>query len=127
MKVTEAAFVGYPVTDIKRAREFYEGVLGLTTGEFDQEIESMPGKYWIEYELSNVTLAISNTWEPGSEGGPSVALEVEDLSAAMTKLKEAGANIIVEHMESPVCEFALITDPDGNGITIHKRKEGCQH
>jgi len=27
--ITEIAFTGTPVTDIKRAREFYEGVLGL--------------------------------------------------------------------------------------------------
>jgi hypothetical protein len=29
MKVTEIAFTGYPVTNLKRARQFYEGVLGL--------------------------------------------------------------------------------------------------
>jgi catechol 2,3-dioxygenase-like lactoylglutathione lyase family enzyme len=27
--ITEIAFTGTPVTDIKRARKFYEGVLGL--------------------------------------------------------------------------------------------------
>jgi catechol 2,3-dioxygenase-like lactoylglutathione lyase family enzyme len=27
--ITEITFTGTPVTDIKRAREFYEGVLGL--------------------------------------------------------------------------------------------------
>ena len=29
MKVLEIAYTGTPVTDIKRARAFYEGVLGL--------------------------------------------------------------------------------------------------
>lgn len=29
MKVTEIAFSCYPVTDVARAREFYEGVLGF--------------------------------------------------------------------------------------------------
>ena len=29
MKATKIAFVGIPVTDMKRARAFYEGVLGL--------------------------------------------------------------------------------------------------
>ena len=29
MKITAIAFVGIPVTDMKRARGFYEGVLGL--------------------------------------------------------------------------------------------------
>ena len=123
MKVKEIAFVGYPVTDIDRARKFYEGTLGLTVGEFDQEIESMPGKYWIEYEIDGMTLAISNTWEPVPGGGPSVALEVDNFDETMAELKAAGANILVDRMESSVCEFALITDPDGNGITIHKRKD----
>ena len=29
MKITEIAFTSYPVTDLKRARQFYEGVLDL--------------------------------------------------------------------------------------------------
>ena len=29
LKVTEIAFTCYPVTDMARARKFYEGVLGL--------------------------------------------------------------------------------------------------
>jgi hypothetical protein len=29
MKVLDIAFVGYPVTDLKRARQLYEGVSGL--------------------------------------------------------------------------------------------------
>jgi len=122
IKVKEIAFVGYPVTDIDRARSFYEGVLGLEVGEFDQEIDSMPGVYWIEYEIGGMTLAISNAWEPATEGGPSVALEVEGLTTAMATLKEKGVEIVVEHMASPYCDFALIKDPDGNGITIHQRK-----
>lgn len=129
MNITEAAFIGYPVSDITRARNFYENLLGLTPGEFDHEIEGMPGKYWIEYDIGNITLAISNTWEPSGQGGPSVALEVENLEDAVSKLKAADVTILADRIESPVCCFALITDPDGNGITIHKRKgnSACQH
>ena len=58
IKITEVAFVAYPVSDISRARNFYENVLGLSPGDMDDEIEGMPGKQWIEYELSNMTLAI---------------------------------------------------------------------
>ncbi len=122
IKIKEMAFVGYPVTDMDRARYFYEQVLGLKVDGFDQEIESMPGKFWVEYDVGGMTLAISNTWEPNGSGGPSVALEVEDLDEAVKHLKEAGVTFIVEHMESAVCDFALITDPDGNGITIHRLK-----
>lgn len=127
INVTEAAFIGYPVSDISRARAFYETLLGLKAGEFDHEIHGMPGKYWIEYDLGNVTLAISNTWEPSGQGGPSIALEVEDLDAAIATLKAAGVTFVAERLESPFCCFSLITDPDGNAITLHKRKTACSH
>ena len=121
MKINEIAFIGYPVADIDRARAFYEGVLGFEPA-LNHELEGMPGKYWIEYEVGGVAFAISNAWEPSGESGPSVAFEVEDLDEAVSSLKAAGVAIIEERIESQVCAFALIADPDGNGITIHKRK-----
>ena len=54
MKINSIAFVGVPVTDLKRARSFYEDVLGLKVSD-----EMMGGK-WIEYSLGNNTLAIAN-------------------------------------------------------------------
>lgn len=46
MKVQEIAFFVYPVTDVKRTPEFYEGILGLTA-TMDHEME---GDHWIEYD-----------------------------------------------------------------------------
>jgi predicted enzyme related to lactoylglutathione lyase len=120
--ITEIPFVGYPVSDLKRAREFYEGILGLTPGGIDQEIPEMPGKYWIEYEIGSQTLAISNAWDPSGQSGPSVAFEVEHFEDALEHLKSRGVNIVVECIETTVCRMALIEDWDGNGITIHKLK-----
>lgn len=108
------------MTDIKRARDFYERILGLDVGEIDEEISE--GKYWIEYTIGEQTLAISNTWPPSGASGPSAALEVEDFDAAMAQLKEEGVNITMEKLETPVCFMGLITDPDGNGLIIHKLK-----
>lgn len=127
IKITEVAFIAYPVSDINRARDFYENLLGLSPGEFNHEIKGMPGKYWIEYEVGNVTLAICNAWEPSGQNGPSVAFEVDNLDEAVSELKKAGVTFVADHIESPVCSFALIVDPDGNGITIHKRKPGSSH
>jgi predicted enzyme related to lactoylglutathione lyase len=122
INITEIAFIGYPVTEIKRARDFYEKLLGLVPGELDTELEGMPGKHWIEYEVGNVTFAISNAWEPSGQSGPSVAFEVENLEEAVSKLKRAGVTFLEENIDTPVCSFALVADPDGNAITIHKRK-----
>jgi predicted enzyme related to lactoylglutathione lyase len=117
MKAKKIAFTGIPVTDIKRARAFYEGVLGLKAGEFGEGV-------WIEYEIGPDTLAIGSVgdqWKP-SEDGTSVAIEVEDFDAAIKSLKQAKAPFAAEGIESPVCRMAVVQDPDGNKIIIHKLK-----
>jgi predicted enzyme related to lactoylglutathione lyase len=120
MKVTEIAFTGYPVTNIKRARQFYEEVLGLKPSHvFGDDKQA-----WVEYDIGPGTLAISN-FAPDrkpSPGGGSVGLEVDDFDAAMRQLKASASPFRVQPMETPVCRMAVVADPDGNSITIHKRK-----
>lgn len=118
MKVKEIGFVAIPVTDVARARKFYEGVLGLqTSGEF------LDGR-WIEYGVGKDTLAIANVgdaWRP-SDQGTGAALEMEDFDAAIAELKKANVTFTAEAFETPVCHMAVIQDPDGNKIMIHKLK-----
>ena len=121
MKVTEIAFTGYPVTNLRRARQFYEEVLGLTpTKVFGDETTA-----WVEYDIGPNTLSIGNgapDWKP-SPGGGSVGLEVAEFDAAISRLKQSGAPFRLDPIETPVCRMAVVSDPDGNSITIHKRKE----
>jgi predicted enzyme related to lactoylglutathione lyase len=117
-KVIEFAFVGYPVTDMTRARAFYEGVLNL------KPASTFDDGHWVEYEVGPHTLALSNVsdeWKPSKDGG-GVALEVEDFDAAIAWLQSKGVTFTLPPTESPVCHLALISDPDGNSICIHKRK-----
>jgi predicted enzyme related to lactoylglutathione lyase len=120
MKVIEIAFTGYPVTDLNRARQFYEGALGLKpTRVFGDE-----SKAWIEYDVGAGTLSIGNLapeWKP-SAGGGSVGLEVEDFPAAIARLRSGGYPVCLGPIETPVCQMAVVSDPDGNSVTIHKRK-----
>lgn len=116
MKVNSIAFVGIPVTDMGRARDFYEGVLGL------QSDPEMTGERWTEYSIGPGTLAIAcigDEWKPSDEG-TSTALEVENLEDAKARLKER--KIAFEEVDSPVCRMAVIQDPDGNKLIIHKLK-----
>lgn len=118
MKVKKIGFVAIPVTDLKRARAFYEGLLGFEVSE-----EMMGGK-WIEYQAGGDTLAIANVgdeWKP-SDQGISAALEVEDFEAAITKLKVAVIRFAAEPFETPCCHMAVVQDPDGNKLIIHKLK-----
>jgi len=121
IRVTEIAFTGYPVTDVARARAFYEGLLNLRTAvTFEHE-----GKSWIEYDIGPGTLAISNMsaeqWKPSSDG-PAIALEVAEFDGAIAALRAAGVKFLIEPMDSGVCRMAIITDPDGNSLVIHQRK-----
>ena len=118
IKVREFAFVGYPVKDRQKARDFYEGIFGLTpTMDLD-----IPGGFWIEYDIAGQTLALSNKWKPASRVGPTLALEVEDFAGAVKFLREKGVAFEGEPFETPVCHDAIFTDPDGNYLMIHQRK-----
>jgi catechol 2,3-dioxygenase-like lactoylglutathione lyase family enzyme len=87
IKIKEVAFVCHPSSDIPRARDFYEKLLGLKTG---MEIEFAPGMWWIEYDVGGVALAVSNAYPPGRAGGTSLALEVADLDDTLAAVRAAG-------------------------------------
>lgn len=106
------------MTDMKRAREFYENVLGLNVSD-----EMMSGK-WIEYAVGDNTLAIANVgeqWAP-SDQGTGAALEVEDFDEFIKHLKKQRVRFAAEPFETPCCHMALVQDPDGNKLIIHKLK-----
>ncbi len=42
----------------------------------------------------------------------------------VAQFKQYSIKFQIEPMETPVCHLAVIFDPDGNSITIHKRKAG---
>lgn len=122
MKVTEIAFTAYPVTDMPRARAFYEGILGLTPG---MVAGPTPEMQWVEYEIGAHTLGITNMspdWKPNTDGG-SAALEVDHFDTAIAELRAANVPFRLEPFESPVCHMAVISDPDGNSIVIHRRHD----
>ncbi|HKN88381.1 MAG TPA: VOC family protein [Nitrospiraceae bacterium] len=119
IRYKDIAFVAYPVIDIARARNFYEGVLGLKPNA-PVKSEAQP---WIEYDIGSGTLGIgcSPQWLP-SQDGASVALEVEDFDAAVATLRRQQVPIIIGPVEMPGCHMVTVRDPDGNKLTLHRRK-----
>ena len=119
--IKEIAFVAYAVTDIKKAREFYEGVLQLKpNGEYDKDQNTQ----WIEYEIGSGTLGIgsSDMWKP-SEDGASVALETDNFDETLKMLKAKNIKIKMGPLDLPSCKMVVIQDPDNNKITIHQRNK----
>ena len=119
--IKEIAFVGYPTTNMKKAREFYEGILDLTlSNEFGAVSDESE---FVEYSIGSGTFSLGcmSEWKP-SKDGPSVAFEVENMDEVIKKLKKNNVIFTMEIIDTAVCNMAMILDPDGNSILIHKRK-----
>jgi predicted enzyme related to lactoylglutathione lyase len=117
----KVAFTMYPITDVPRARKFYEETLGLKRGSMGNQGD----KYWIEYDLPDggclgLTNFIPDT--PSDKAGGTVAFEVEDLDALMSDLKAKGVTFKSDVIHSPVCRMAVCLDSEGNSILLHQLK-----
>ena len=120
LKVIEIAFTCYPVTDMARARKFYENVLGLKPAT---TIGEPGGMQWTEYDIASGTLSLgcgAPDWNPRPDGC-SVGLEVENFDTAIAHLRANKVKFRMEPFPTPVCRMAFISDPDGNTLCIHKR------
>jgi predicted enzyme related to lactoylglutathione lyase len=117
----ELAFVGYSVTDFNKARWFYGEILGLTETVCMGEGDDIG---WMEYDLAGQTLALAKAfehWMPDANGGQA-CLEVHDLDSAVSYLKQQQVRIVSDIQDFPHCRLALISDPDGNTLTLHQHK-----
>ncbi len=113
----DVAFVAYPVKDMKAARAFYEGPLGLkVTANWQDQ--------WVEYDIGAGTLAITmadDTHKPGVHG-PTVGLEVTNFETVLQHLKQHSIAPIAPPFDTPVCRGCIIRDPAGNEIILHAKK-----
>ena len=85
--------------------------------------ESLGGPL-VEYRIGHgiFTLAcLGDPWKP-SPDGTFIAFEVEDLDAEIADLESKGVKFAMKATEFSTAWFAMIFDPDGNKIMIHKRK-----
>ncbi len=125
MKIRGFAFVGHPVTSLKRAREFYETVLRLPEPEVIDPPRGPDGDDgFIEYAVGpHDTLAVTTTWfqgKPPAVLSAGLSVEVEDFEAAVAHIESCGVSFELGPFESARCSIAVIKDPDGNQIGIHK-------
>ena len=89
----------------------------------DGALESDTG--FLEYEVGPHTLAITTAWtksKPPEQPSGGLTLEVEDFQEAIEHIRAHGVRFELGPAEGSICFIAVITDPDGNRIGIHKRK-----
>ncbi|HUP20551.1 MAG TPA: VOC family protein [Gemmatimonadota bacterium] len=121
MKPRAVDFVVYSVTDMDRSEAFYRDVLGLEVEVARGEPGTRAADY-MELDAGGTALALGVPPEPFRNA--IVALAVEDVGEAVEELRGKGVPIQMEPIETPVCFMALVTDPDGNQIMLHQRKDG---
>ena len=85
----KVAFTLYPVSDMKAARAFYEGVLGL-------ESAAGASSPWVEYDLPGggcfaITTVMPVSTNPAS--GAMIAFEVDDLDATIAQVRAKGGRL----------------------------------
>jgi predicted enzyme related to lactoylglutathione lyase len=118
IEITRVDYVRVPVDDIGAATTFYGDVLGLPRNEH------LDHEDWVEYEASNVTLAVMTPHTHEYEFAPlppaTIALGVPDVAAAKAQLEAAGVQV-GEVWDSGACRGAGLSDPAGNRILLHHR------
>ena len=116
--VERVDYIRVPVTDIDAANHFYGELLGL------RRSQNSPADDWVEYEASNVTLAVMTPHTHDYEFTPlppgTIALGVPDVAKAKSKLEAAGVEV-GDVWDSGVCHGAGLSDPAGNRILLHHR------
>lgn len=112
-----------PVIDMARARQFYEGRLGLTPGG------SRPDGKFV-YQVGGTTLALFPKPEGTKAEHTAISFQVPDIDAAIGGLKQAG--VVFEDYDFPdfktvnhVCvlgaeKAAWFKDTEGNYLCLHE-------
>lgn len=124
IEIMRVDYIRVPVDDINAAEHFYGEVLGLPRNAHLDHDD------WIEYEASNVTLAVMTPATHGYEFAPlppsTIALGVPDVAAAKAQLEAAGV-AVNDLWDSGVCRGAGLVDPAGNRILLHHRYAPYEH
>jgi predicted enzyme related to lactoylglutathione lyase len=113
-------FVEIPVTDLKRAADFYAGMFGWS-------FEAEPGaRTWLfSTGTSGAMGAITTTRRPSSEG-MHLCVTVSDLGHVLAKAGRLGGSIEAERAsgDGTLGEFAAVRDNDGNFVGLFQSRLG---
>jgi len=114
----KVAFTMLPMTDVPRARKFYEETLGLKIGSHGSHGDN----WWIEYDLPQggcIGLSNFGNEQPTGKGG-TLALEVEDMDAIIAHLQANGVKLLGDIVKGPHCRMQMCQDSEGNPLLLHQ-------
>jgi catechol 2,3-dioxygenase-like lactoylglutathione lyase family enzyme len=106
--------VSFPVSDLERARAFYEGVLGLE--EIPRPEMGLRGK-WYRVGDAEIHIIVTPEADVGTRSagltplGPHTAFQVDDYAKTLEALEARGVEVLKTSAENGQL---WIRDPDGN-------------
>lgn len=117
-----------PVTDIDRAKKFYETILDI---EMVKRIDGNDEAVFFPFNPNivqatsgRVTGVLSKTDENSPSGNGTVVYinSSPSIQTALDKVEQAGGKIIVPKMLIPAGFIAIIMDSEGNKIGLHSEQ-----
>ncbi|HET6343214.1 MAG TPA: VOC family protein [Gemmatimonadota bacterium] len=122
--IRKMAFVGHPTRDLDRAKRFYGETLGL-------RLSQDYGDRWVEFATPDGKTIALDTFTPEAVDTPVpyLALETDDISGEVARLRQGGAKVIRDVWANQgedgreLCKMAVVLDPEGNPIMLHQTAE----
>ena len=115
-----------PVTDMNRAKKFYEAVFGIQMHQMDMmgmtmamfPQEDMNGKV-------SGALVQSNQHKPSMDGAKVYLNGNPDLGGALSRVEAAGGKVVMPKMKinDEVGYMAFFIDSEGNNVGLHSSPE----
>lgn len=120
------------VGNLERSIEFYTRVLGM---ELLRQKDYPDGKFTLAFvgyggEADNAVIELTHNWDTDAydigSGFGHIAIEVDDVYAAVDELRKRGGKVIREAgpMNAGSTILAFIEDPDGYQIELLGKKTG---
>lgn len=100
----------YPVDDIEKAKTFYSQFLGV------EPYTDSP--YYVGYRLGDIEVGL----DPNSEIGPISYTDVDDISAGLKEMTDAGAEIVQDIKDVGYgLLIAQVKDTNGNVVGLRQQ------
>jgi catechol 2,3-dioxygenase-like lactoylglutathione lyase family enzyme len=119
------ATVRYLVDDVEKSIQFYSELLGFKVLQQFGPAMAMVSKsdltLWLAGPPSSAARPMPNGDKPVPGGWNRFVVEVDDLNAIVTRLKENGARFRNEIVVGPGGQQILCEDPSGNAIELFQK------
>lgn len=103
----------YPVSDLAKAKGIFAALLGT-----EPYVDS---PYYVGFRADGSEVGLDPTGHGRGMTGPVGFVDVDDITAALEALVEAGAEVVQEPQDvGGGMQIARLKDPDGNGFGLRQ-------